>query len=156
MQVAIGEEMGKSVAGPRVRASIGGLVLLAAGSGLAGCAHRDVVDTPVGWWHQLEGVEIARQRPPPPGMNDPYPHVGTTPAHAPVVASLALRRSVTDSLLRQRNLTTRVDANNPIPPPVAVAPAKAPPAPAPVAAGASSASLDAAEGPSKPAATPAR
>ena len=113
---------------------------------LAGCAHRDAVDAPVGWWHQLEGGAIAEQRPPPPGVNDPYPKVGTTPAHAPAIASLDLRRSVTTDLLRQRNLANRLDANDPIP--VAVArPAKPAAAPAAPAAGGSSAMLDAAQAP---------
>jgi len=126
---------------------------------LAGCAHRDVVDTPVQWWHQLEGGEIAKQRPPPPGVNDPYPLVGTVPSHAPAVASPALRSSVTEALLRQRNLATRLDANTPLPPPAAPAAPKAgPPPPAspapPGQAGApaaGSATLDAAQ--AKPAAT---
>ncbi len=114
---------------------------------LAGCGGRDTVDTPVNWWHQLQGGEIAKQRPPPPGVNDPYPHVGTVPAKAPVVASAALRESVTASLLRQRNLTTRVDADDPLPPPVLQAhPAKpASNAPGAQAPGSSSATLDAAE-----------
>ena len=146
--------MGKSVAGPRAGVSIGAPVLLCAGLAVAGCAHRDVVDTPVGWWHQLQGGEIAKQRPPPPGLNDPYPRVGTTPARAPAVASLDLRRSVTSNLLRQRNLTTRLDANSPLPPEVVVhtRPALPKPASAP-APGGSSASLDAAEGPARPAAS---
>nr|WP_321983985.1 hypothetical protein [uncultured Lichenicoccus sp.] len=105
------------------------------------------MDTPVNWWHQLQGGEIARQRPPPPGVNDPYPHVGTVPAKAPVVASAALRETVTASLLRQRNLTTRVDANDPLPPPVLPArPARPKPGtPAAASPGSSSATLDAAE-----------
>ncbi|WP_428377195.1 hypothetical protein [Lichenicoccus sp.] len=127
---------------------------LASALTLDGCGGRDTVDTPVNWWHQLQGGEIAKQRPPPPGVNDPYPHVGTVPAKAPVFASAALRETVTASLLRQRNLTTRVDANDPLPPPVLPAhPAKpaagAPPAPA--APGSSSATLDAAQ--AAPAAT---
>ena len=140
-------------------------------AGLAGCAHQDVVDTPVSWWHQLQGGAIAEQRPPPPGVNDPYPAIGTTPAHAPPMASVELRRSVTASLLRQRNLTTRLDAADPIPDPVATPAAGKPPgataAPSPASpaspasgspasgspasgspASGSSASLDAAEAPS--------
>ena len=140
--------MGKTVPGPRVRRLAGAaaplLVLF-----LAGCAHRDAIDAPVGWWHQLQGGAIAEQRPPPPGIGDPYPRVGTTPTHAPAVASLDLRRSVTTDLQRQRNLTNRLDANDPIPV-VAPAPVKpvATPAPAPAApSGGSSAMLDAAQAP---------
>ncbi len=157
----LGMAMGKTGQGLRTRRGSrtgvrGGLppaalllpVLLLPALPLAGCAHRDAIDAPVGWWHQLEGGAIAEQRPPPPGVNDPYPKVGTTPAHAPAIASLDLRHSVTTDLLRQRNLANRLDANDPIP--VAVArPAKpaAAPAPAAPAAGGSSAMLDAAEAP---------
>lgn len=120
---------------------------------LAGCQH-DPVDTPVGWWHQLEGGAIAGQRPPPPGVDDPYPHVGTTPAAAPEVASIELRRSVTEQLVEQRNLSARQNAHDPLPPPVAARPAKAasvpsvaPPVPNPAQ---SSAVLDAADAPPPP------
>ena len=148
--------MGKTRPGPRVRMTIGGSMSLITVFFLAACAHRDVVDTPVGWFHDLEGGAIAQQRPPPPGINDPYPRIGTTPAHAPVVASLDLRHSVTSGLLRQRNLTTRLDANDPIPEAVAMPAAPAKPAPKPAAAaGGSSAMLDAAQAPPAPVAGPA-
>lgn len=143
--------MGKRMPEPRARKTIGGSmplmsVSLLTGWLLAGCAHQDVVDTPVGWFHQLQGGAIAQQRPPPPGVNDPYPRIGTTPAHAPVVASLDLRRSVTGALLNQRNLTNRLDANDPIAPPVAPPHPAAPQPPPPAgSAGASSATLDAAQ-----------
>ena len=148
--------MGNNAPGPRAHRLTLVPLALASTLVLAGCGGRDTVDTPVNWWHQLEGGEIAKQRPPPPGVNDPYPHVGTVPAKAPVVASAALRETVTASLLRQRNLTSRVDANDPLPPPVLPAnPAKpgpgAPVASAPAAPGGSSATLDAAQ--AAPAAT---
>ena len=140
--------MGNNRPGPRVRVAIGGSMSPIAAfflvSTLAGCAHRDVVDTPVGWFHQLEGGAIAQQRPPPPGADDPYPKIGTTPAHAPAVSSLDLRHSVTGALLRQRNLTTRLDANDPIPEAAALPPAPVKAVPA-AATGSSSASLDAAQ-----------
>lgn len=112
---------------------------------MAGCAHRDVIDTPVTWWHDLEGGAIAQQRPPPPGVDDPYPKIGTTPVAAPQVASLDLRKSVTDNLVEQRNLSARLNAHDPLPPPVS---AIAAPARTPVSkAAASSATLDAANAP---------
>ncbi len=182
----MGTEMGQTGRRPRARATdrrrppaaasttaIPTLVLPAIllTLGLAGCAHRDVVDTPVGWWHQLQGGAIAEQRPPPPGVDDPYPAIGTTPAHPPPLASVELRRSVTASLLRQRNLTTRLDAADPIPDPVATPPAARPPgaagtppasgvpapgAPAPGApASGASAALDAAQAPAAGPATAA-
>lgn len=132
------------------------------GLALAGCGHRDVVDTPVDWWHHLEGGAIAEQRPPPPGVNDPYPKIGTTPTQPPKVASIELRRSVTADLIAQRNLAERLNAHAPLPPPQAAPPAvnkpaAAPPAPASTAPGTetSSATLDAADAPSGPPARPA-
>lgn len=121
---------------------------------VAGCGHRDVIDTPVSWWHDLEGGAIAQQRPPPPGVDDPYPKIGTTPAAAPQVASLDLRKSVTDNLVEQRNLSARLNAHDPLPPPV-TAIAAPPKTPAPTAA-ASSATLDAADAPATPAPAPAQ
>lgn len=125
---------------------------------MAGCAHRDPVDTPVAWWHQLEGGAIARQRPPPPGVDDPYPAIGTTPAAAPRVASAELRRSVTEQLVEQRNLSARLNAHDPLPPPAAVAPASRTAKATPVSAAnpaQSSATLDAADAPPAPAPAPA-
>jgi len=137
-------------------------ILVPLGLALGGCGHRDVVDTPVDWWHHLEGGAIAEQRPPPPGVNDPYPKIGTTPTQPPKVASTELRRSVTEDLIAQRNLAERLNAHVPLPPPQAAPPATtkppaAAPAPASAAPGAetSSATLDAADAPSNPPAHPA-
>lgn len=93
---------------------------------LAGCgAGQDPVGTPVSWWHGLEGGVIAEQRPPPPGVDDPYPHVGTTPAR-PTVPSKDVRDGLTASLAAQRTVTHRLDADQPVAVPVAAAvPAKA-------------------------------
>ncbi len=135
--------------GARIRRVAGGLPLLAL---LAGCAHRDPVDTPVAWWHQLEGGAIAQQRPPPPGVDDPYPAIGTTPAAAPKVASAELRHSVTEQLIEQRNLSVRLDAHDPLPPPAAVPAKAAMPKPVQSSANQSSATLDAADAPPAPAA----
>ncbi len=146
----MGLGMGNAAGGRAWVGLVGGLPLLAL---LAGCAHRDPVDTPVAWWHQLEGGAIAQQRPPPPGVDDPYPAIGTTPAAAPSVASAELRRSVTEQLIEQRNLSARLNAHDPLPPPV-VAPARtATPSPTrgpslvQSPANQSSATLDAADAP---------
>ncbi len=138
------------ISGPAARVTV--LALLAP---LSGCGHRDVVDTPVAWWHQLEGGAIAQQRPPPPGVDDPYPKIGTTPAAAPQVASVALRQATTAELIEQRNLSARLNAHDPLPPPVA-RPARAAAKPAPPATnpGQSSAVLDAADAPPAPPVAP--
>ena len=148
--------MNKARSSARVR-NIGCCLLLP--TVMAGCAHRDVVDTPVTWWHQLEGGAIAQQRPPPPGVDDPYPLIGTTPAAAPKVASAELRHSVTEQLVEQRNLSARLNAHDPLPPPAATLPAAraAKPLPAPAVNPAqSSATLDAADAPPAPALAPAK
>lgn len=117
-----------------------------AAAGLAGCgAGQDPVGTPLSWWHQLEGGAIAEQRPPPPGVDDPYPHVGTTPAR-PVVPSKAARDALTASLASDRTATDRLDVHDPLPPPAAVAGRPAKPAMADQASAGSSATLDAAGG----------
>ena len=46
---------------------------------LAACA-SPVVDTPVGWWHDLQGGRIAEERPAAPGADDPYRNLSTVPA----------------------------------------------------------------------------
>ncbi len=150
--------MGNAAGGRAWVGLVGGLPLLAL---LAGCAHRDPVDTPVAWWHQLEGGAIAQQRPPPPGVDDPYPEIGTTPAAAPIVASAELRHSVTEQLIEQRNLSARLNAHDPLPPPAAAPARLATPSPVsgpnPAQASAnrssanqSSATLDAADAPPPP------
>lgn len=100
---------------------------------LAGCAAGpDPIDTPVAWWHDLQGGVIAQDRPPPPGVDAPYPHVGTTPAR-PVLPSVAARDAITASLLDRRTSSERLNAHDPIVPPRPVpppAPPMAPPAPA--------------------------
>ena len=106
---------------------------------LAGCGGADPLDTPVGWFHDLEGGEIASQRPPPPGAGMPYPKLVTVPAK-PAVPDAAYRKSLQEQLFAERDRTERVAAHAPIvpaPPPIAgQPPAKAalPPATAPASA----------------------
>ena len=80
--------------------------------GLAACAH-DPLDTPVNWWHQLEGGQIAKERPPPPGADQPYPYLGTIPKK-PVVPSASFRETVQTRLTEQRDDTERLAARTPI------------------------------------------
>ncbi|GBR53860.1 hypothetical protein AA106555_1468 [Neokomagataea thailandica NBRC 106555] len=100
---------------------IGGFLL-----GLAGCAHQDGVETTNQWWHNFEGGEIAKLRPPPPGQSDPYPLVSKTPTQEPDLPSPAARELQTQQLEMDRNLAQRVSAaQGPLP----VVPKTAPPAP---------------------------
>ena len=106
---------GRMRAGSRWRglrrvAGAGPVALLVAGCG------TDPVGTPVQWWHDLQGGAIAEQRPPPPGVDDPYPHVGTTPSR-PAVPSVAARDTLTNALATQQYASNVTDARAPIAPP---------------------------------------
>lgn len=106
---------------------------------LAGCSETASVN-PVDWWHNLEGGEIADQRPPPPKADAPYPNLSTVPAR-PNVTPPGQRQAVVAGLVADR-ADARVAAEQaPIAPP---APAAAPPPPPPAMA---SASLPAASAP---------
>ncbi|KXV62625.1 hypothetical protein AD949_10425 [Acetobacter orleanensis] len=136
---------------------------------LTGCSHKDPLDTTLDWMQHMRGGVIASQRPPPPGIYDPYPHVGLTPTTTPDVPSPQARTLITQQLIRDRNLTYRTVAANgtlmpqiPPPPGAAAAPKKAAtpaqgtnvaPQPATLPEGTSGAIMDAAEAPSDQAAT---
>ncbi|MBO1359946.1 hypothetical protein J2D73_09070 [Acetobacter sacchari] len=97
---------------------------------LAGCQHRDVVDSTLDWYQQHQGGAIALQRPPPPGQAAPYPKVGLTPTSGPDLPSPALRQSLTQQLVQARNLNQRTVSQNGaltpvIPPPPGQSAAKA-------------------------------
>lgn len=100
------------------------------------------LDTPMDWWHELQGGQIAEQRPPPPGVTDPFPNFGQVPAR-PTPTDAATRRALSARLAAERDRTERDGVRNPIVPPQAA------PAPVPAAVrtppadpGASTAVLD--------------
>lgn len=123
-------------------ALLSALIILA----LGGCA-RDPVQTPIAWWHGLQGGAIAAQRPPPPGQNLPYPQLGTTPSRPPLPDALT-RDRLREDLAAQREAAVRRAARNPI---VVVQAARPTPGPTPPPE-ASNATLVAAEPPPTPAA----
>ncbi len=88
---------------------------------LTGCGGKAVLDGPVDWWHSLEGGVIAGQRPPPPGVNDPYPNLATVP-DKPVPTDLAIRQRIADGLAAQRDQTKAQAALDPIAPTAAIRP----------------------------------
>jgi outer membrane protein OmpA-like peptidoglycan-associated protein len=96
---------------------------------LAGCG--DPLRQPVDLFHNLEGGQIAAQRPPPPGAGLPYPKLGSVPAQKPVMPDKAYRFSLEAQLESERDRTERIAADTPIV--VLPPPAPAPPAPAPAA-----------------------
>lgn len=114
------------------------------------------LDTPIGWWHDLQGGKIAEVRPPPPGVDDPYPNLSQVPPR-PSPTDPATRRALAARLVAERDRTRREATQDPLVLPAPAAPAAPPavatrpaaPAPDP---GASVAVLEAATAP--PAAAP--
>jgi len=88
------------------------IVALAAAMLALSAFSHDPLDTPVNWYHQAEGGEIAKLRPPPPGNADSYPHVGLTPTRAPDLPSASLRADLTEQLIEQRNYARLMDAKS--------------------------------------------
>jgi outer membrane protein OmpA-like peptidoglycan-associated protein len=127
------------------------LLTLGALGSLAGCGNQNPVMTPVGWWHDLQGGEIAATRPPPPGADLPYPKLGTIPPK-PVLPSNSFRNTVRDQLAEQRDNAERQAARTPIetvPPPPPPPPKPAAPQPGDETANATIPAAEAA--PAKPA-----
>ncbi len=149
-------------AGP-TRGRLGALLAAAVAAGtLGGCGNRRVaLDAPVQWWHDLEGGTIAQQRPPPPGVGQPYPRIGTVPAR-PALPDAAARTGETDRLAAQREQVERALTRTPLPAPgtataqalasEGVAPAVVAGAPAAVAAPGATPPVGAAAGGGSPAA----
>jgi outer membrane protein OmpA-like peptidoglycan-associated protein len=98
-------------------------------SGLTGCGHTDIIRPEVDLYHDLQGGVIATQRPPPPGVNAPYPNLGTVPKR-PAAADIAAEQRIADQLATQRDAAVAAAAANPIKVPTAPAiPKPAPPDP---------------------------
>ena len=76
------------------------------------------LDTPIDWWHQLQGGPIANERPPPPGITDPYPNLARVPA-TPTPTDAATRNGLLAQLASQRDSTRLLAAQDPVvfPPP---------------------------------------
>lgn len=89
------------------------------------------LETPIDWWHDLQGGRIAQDRPPPPGATDPYPNLSSVPAR-PTPTDATTRRALTEQLAAERDRTQRAATRDPIVAagaPAAVAAAKAAAAP---------------------------
>ncbi len=115
------------------------------------------LDRPVDWWHQLQGGPVAHDRPPPPGITDPYPNFAAIPAR-PTPIDPATRQSLLTRMIAQRDQATRQATRDPIafPGSATAAAAKAPapklPTPKPADAETSTMTLDAASAPTPAAA----
>jgi outer membrane protein OmpA-like peptidoglycan-associated protein len=130
------------------------LLTLAVAPCVAGCDSNPAL-TPVQWFHDLQGGEIAATRPPPPGADMPYPHLGTIPPK-PTLPTPAFRQTVQTELMQDRDTTERAAARTPID--FADLPAP-PPKPAPTPPGqdtqTANATLPAADAPAPKGAPPA-
>lgn len=118
---------------------------------------------PVNWWHQMEGGEIARQRPPPPGSEQAYPNLATVPPR-PAAPNKPALDAITQGLVADRAHAQYMAAAAPIADPsspqaspglfgAGTMPAAPPPGAPPAARGAApaaTASLAAASGPPAP------
>jgi outer membrane protein OmpA-like peptidoglycan-associated protein len=56
---------------------------------------------PVNWWHRQEGGAIAKERPEPPGADQPYPNIASVPAK-PSPPDAKAMKELTDSLVADR------------------------------------------------------
>lgn len=70
-------------------------------------------DTPIEWWHDLQGGLIAEERPPPPGVGDPYPNLAEIPAK-PVPTDPGARRALAARLGTERDRADTAAAQDPI------------------------------------------
>ncbi|RUT24567.1 hypothetical protein C0V97_15955 [Asaia sp. W19] len=111
---------------PRTGLVMTGMVSLV--MSLSACGHRDAVDTVDNWYHQYQGGEIAKQRPPAPGAHGTYPRVGLTPMTSVDLPSAQARQALTDRLTLQRNLSQHLAVADG---PLIVAPPPPPPQPKP-------------------------
>lgn len=127
----------------RVNAGLAALALAT-----AGCSSVErmsdsklTLETPIGWWHDLQGGKIAEARPPPPGVDDPYPNLAQVPP-PPTPTDPATRRALAARLVAERDRTRREATQDPLvlPTPVSQVPGNpAPGNPAPVRPAAASA-----------------
>ena len=113
-------------AAPLLRQAAGRLALAALGvglvAGLGGCQGRGTIGAGETLFHGLEGGAIAQQRPPPPGVNDPFPNLGTIPKR-PAAPNIVEEQRLGDQLAAQRDQAEAAAAANPLtprPPPPAL------------------------------------
>lgn len=120
---------------------------------LSGCGGPGA-ETPIAWWHQLQGGPLAEARPPPPRADAPYPNFSAVPSR-PAVEDAAQRRRIAAGLVADR-ANAQYGAAAALPPPTTAAAARIP-APPPAPAGDMGASLAAtSREPASPSATPPR
>ena len=128
-------------------------VMIAAwlGSSLSGCG-QDPLAGGVDLFHNLQGGEIAKQRPPAPGSRDAYPNLATVPARPPA-PDIPTEQRLADLLAAERDAAQRAAAASPLVVRTAAA-AAAPVKPAQTDPNANHVVVDAAPAPPAPVAPP--
>ncbi len=89
---------------------------------LGGCRGGGTIGVGEDMYHGLQGGAIAQQRPPPPGVNDPFPNMGTIPPRPPA-PNIVEEQRIADQLATQRDQAEATAAANPLtprPPPPAL------------------------------------
>ena len=102
-------------AAPCLRQAAWRVTLVALVAGLGGCQGGGAFGAGEDLFHGLEGGAIAQQRPPPPGVNDPFPKLGTIPKR-PAAPDIVEEQHIADQLAVQRDQAEASAAANPLTP----------------------------------------
>src|ERR1700761_5090197 len=73
-------------------------VLMVTAAGLMDGCSSNPTSGPIDWWHRQQGGEIAKERPAPPGANQPFPNIATVPPK-PTPTNPEELKKLTDSLI---------------------------------------------------------
>src|ERR1700683_4490175 len=80
---------------------------------LSGCSSVPSSINPVTWWHNMQGGEIAKERPAPPGATDAYPNLASVPAKPDAPDRKALE-AITQGLVADRAHAEYMVASTPL------------------------------------------
>jgi hypothetical protein len=113
--MVIGRRGAQTTGGVKVVQAVGSVACrMAVPLLLAGCSSSSQSSmNPVNWWHHLEGGEIAKQRPPPPGTNQPFPNLASVPAR-PAAPDKKQLDAITQGLVADRAHAEYMAAATPI------------------------------------------
>jgi outer membrane protein OmpA-like peptidoglycan-associated protein len=113
-----------------LRQAVGVAIVVASLAGLGGCQGSGAIGSGEGLFHDLEGGAVAAQRPPPPGVDDPYPNLGTIPKR-PAAPDIVAEQKLADQLATQRDQASQAAAASPLTPRAAPPPLPKPTPPDP-------------------------
>lgn len=98
------------------RGFVGASLIVGIAALLSGCQGRSVGGTAQDWLHGVEGGEIAKLRPPPPGFTQPYPNIALQPKTKLDFPTPQARAALTEKLESERNYAQRLSAaSGPLP-----------------------------------------